>query len=50
MNATIFDGTGRELYGPAAVVIEDERIMRVGPMAQIVIPRDAQAYVRSHSC
>ncbi len=42
VNATIFDGTGRDPYGPAAVVIEDERIMRVGPMAQVVIPRDAQ--------
>ena len=25
LNATIFDGTGRDPYGPAAVVIEDER-------------------------
>lgn len=42
INATVFDSTGREPYGPGAVVIEQQRIRAVGPMDQVTIPRDAQ--------
>ena len=40
-NATIFDSTGREPYGPGTVVIEGDRIAAVGPSGQISVPRDA---------
>ena len=42
LNATIFDCTGREPYGPGAVLIEAERIRAVGRMGQVSIPRDTQ--------
>ena len=39
-NATIFDGTGRDPYGPGNVVISGQRIQAVG--TQVTTPRDAQ--------
>ena len=44
VNATIFDGTGRDPYGPATLVIEGNRIMSVGPTDQISVPREAQVF------
>ena len=41
-NATIFDSTGREPYGPGAVVVEGSRIAAVGPSEQVAAPRDAR--------
>ncbi len=41
-NATIFDGTGREPYGPGTVVVADGRIQAVGLASQVSVPRDAQ--------
>ena len=40
-NATIFDSTGREPYGPGTVVITGDRITAVGPADQVAAPRDA---------
>ena len=40
-NATIFDSTGREPYGPGTVVVEGARIAAVGPSEQVSVPRDA---------
>ncbi len=42
VNATIFDSTGREPYGPGVVLIEQQHIRAVGPTDQVTIPRDAQ--------
>ena len=41
-NATIFDGTGREPYGPGTVVVAGERLHAVGPASQVSAPRDAK--------
>ena len=41
-NATIFDSTGAEPYGPGTVVISDDRITAVGPASQVAVPRDAR--------
>ena len=41
-NATIFDSTGREPYGPGTVVISGDRITAVGPANQVQAPRDAR--------
>ena len=41
-NAAIFDSTGREPYGPGAVVVEGSRIAAVGPAEQVAAPRDAR--------
>ena len=41
-NATIFDSTGREPYGPGTVVVEGSRIAAVGPAEQVAAPRDAR--------
>ena len=40
-NAIIFDSTGGEPYGPGTVVVEDDRIIAVGPSGQVNVPRDA---------
>ena len=31
-NARLFDGSGREPYGPVHVIIEDDKILTVGPL------------------
>lgn len=41
-NATIFDCTGSDPYGPATVVVSGRRIQVVGPSSQVSIPRDAE--------
>ena len=41
-NATIFDSTGREPYGPGTVVVEGGRMTAVGPADQVRAPRDAR--------
>ena len=41
-NANIFDGTGRDPYGPGTLVVTDGRIQAVGPAAQVSPPRDAE--------
>ena len=41
-HAFIFDGTGRDPYGPGTVVVADERIQAVGPASQVSVPRDAR--------
>ena len=40
-NATIFDSTGKEAYGPGTLVIEGDRIKAVGPSSQVSAPREA---------
>ena len=40
-NATIFDSTGKEAYGPGTLVIEGDRIKAVGPSSQVSAPRGA---------
>ena len=40
-NATIFDSTGRDAYGPGTLVIEGDRIKAVGPASQVSAPRGA---------
>ena len=40
-NATIFDSTGRDPYGPGTVVVDVDRITAVGPSSQVATPRDA---------
>ena len=39
-NASIFDGTGAEPYGPAVLVIEDDRITAIG--ADVEAPTGAE--------
>ena len=39
-NASIFDGTGAEPYGPASLVIENDRITAIGADAEV--PEDAE--------
>lgn len=41
-NATIFDSTGRDPYGPGTVVVSEGRIQAVGPASQVTAPRDAR--------
>ena len=41
-NATIFDSTGAEPYGPGIVVVTDDQITAVGPASQVTVPRDAR--------
>ena len=41
-NATIFDSTGREPYGPGTVVVSGDRITAVGPADQVAVPLDAR--------
>ncbi len=47
-NATIFDSTGREPYGPGTVVITGDRIAAVGPEDQVAVPRDARVIDAAH--
>ena len=47
-NATIFDSTGREPYGPGTVVVSGDRITAVGPADQVGVPRDARVVDASH--
>ena len=47
-NATIFDSTGREPYGPGTVVVEGDRISAVGPSDQVSAPRDATVIDATH--
>ena len=41
-NATIFDSTGRDPYGPGTVVVSGDRITAVGPADQVAVPRNAR--------
>ena len=41
-NATIFDSTGRDPYGPGTVVVTGDLITAVGPADQVAVPRDAR--------
>ncbi|HHW26006.1 MAG TPA: amidohydrolase family protein [Firmicutes bacterium] len=41
-NARLFDGSGREPYGPVHVIIEDDRILTVGPAQEVAVPENAQ--------
>lgn len=41
-NARLFDGSGREPYGPVHVIIEDDKILTVGPAAEVEVPENAE--------
>ena len=41
-NATIFDSTGRDSYGPGTVIVTGDRISAVGLSGQVAVPRDAK--------
>ncbi len=41
-NASILDGTGRDLYTHGALVVSGERIEAVGSVDRVSIPRDAK--------
>jgi imidazolonepropionase-like amidohydrolase len=41
-NARLFDGSGREPYGPAHVIIEDDKILSVGPAGEVAVPENAE--------
>lgn len=41
-NATIFDSTGRDPYGPGTVIVTEGKIQAVGLASQVSPPRDAR--------
>jgi imidazolonepropionase-like amidohydrolase len=42
-NAMLFDGSGKLPYGPATVLIQGDRIDKIGPSGQIPIPENLRA-------